>query len=293
MSNGAVPGEAQQAAGQVTVTTPATGDDWRGALSADLRGDPHVQQYDSLESFTKTAVHAQRQLGKTGIRQPGENATVYDVANFYKELGRPDNVDKYVPADFKDVEWKEGIERDEGFESEMLQELYDSGLSPYQAQRVYATYAKGIHGRTEQAEEQRASSEQEFNTAISETWGMAKDAKLAAAKEAWTFILGSEEAASKWGTMRLQDGTLLGEHMDWLTGFAELGQHLDKTGDGKAFIGDRRPSFTNTPQQAAENLAAFMSNPEKQKAWLTGDHVGHKAAQEEFTRLSRAAKGGA
>lgn len=276
-----------------TDVTVTQGGDWREALSADLRGDAHVVANPSLENFAKTAIHAQHQLGKTGIRQPGENATVYDVANFYKELGRPDNVDKYVAADFKDVEWKEGIERDEGFESEMLQELYDSGLSPYQAQRVYATYAKGIHGRTEQAEELRATSEQEFNTAISETWGMAKDAKLAAAKEAWTFILGSEETAAKWGSMKLQDGTLLGEHMDWITGFAELGQHLDKTGDGKTFVGGKQPSFTKTPGQAAEDLASFMSNPEKQKAWLTGDHVGHKAAQEEFTRLFRAAKGGA
>ena len=276
MSNGAVPGEGQPGAVPVT-TPPAAVGDWRESLSADLRGDAHVQAYDSLEGFAKTAIHAQHQLGKTGIRQPGENATVQDVAAFYGELGRPTNVDKYVPADFKGVEWKEGVGRDEGFESEMLQELYDSGLSPYQAERVYATYAKGVHGRVSQAEEQRASSEQEFNKAISETWGMAKDAKLAAAKEAWKHILGSEEAAEKWGSMKLQDGTLLGEHMDWITGFAELGQHLDKTADGKTFVGGKQPSFTKTPQQGAEDLAAFMADPEKLAAWTTKDNGGQEA----------------
>ena len=93
--------------------------------------------------------------------------------------------------------------------------------------------------------------------------------------------------------MRLEDGTLLGEHMDWVTGFAEMGQHLDKTQDGKSFIGDRQPSFTKTPGQAADDLAAFMADPEKRTAWTTKGHTGHTAAQAEYEKLHRAATGGA
>lgn len=289
MSNGAVPGEVQPAA----PAPPAAAPDWRESLSADLRGDAHVVANPSLENFAKTAIHAQHQLGKTGIRQPGENATVQDVAAFYGQLGRPDNVDKYVAADFKDVEWKEGVARNEEFEGALLQELFDAGNNPYQAGRAYAKYAELTHQLAAQADEARNDSEQEFNKQISETWGMAKEAKLAAAKEAWKHILGSEEAAAKWGNMKLEDGTLLGEHMDWIAGFAELGQHLDKTGDGKTFVGGKQPSFTKTPEQASEDLAAFRANEEKMKAWTTKGHMGHEAAQVEFTRLFKAANGGA
>lgn len=278
---------------EVTQTADVTvtqGTDWRESLSADLRGDAHVVANPSLENFAKTAIHAQHQLGKTGIRQPGENATVQDVAAFYGELGRPDNVDKYVAADFKDVEWKEGIQRNEEFEGALLQELFDAGNNPYQAGRAYAKYAELTNAMATQAEEKRTADSQAFQSKLSEEFGMAKDAKLEAANKAWVHVLGSEELGSKFANMQLADGSMLGEHMDLIRGMAELGQHIDGT---TGLIGNRQPSFTKTPQQAAENLAAFMADPEKLSAWTTKDHAGHKAAQEEHTRLFRAAKGGA
>lgn len=289
MSNGAVPGEGQPGAVAVT-TVPAAGSDWREALSADLRGDAHVVANPSLENFAKTAIHAQHQLGKTGIRQPGENATVYDVAKFYGELGRPDNVDKYVAADFKDVEWKEGIERNEEFEGALLQELYDAGNNPYQAGRAYAKYAELTHSLAAQAEEKRTADSQAFQSQLSKEFGMAKDAKLEAANKAWVKVLGSEELGTKFANMKLEDGSLLGEHMDLIKGMAELGQHID---GATGLIGDRQPSFTKTPQQAGEDLAAFMADPEKLAAWTTQGHAGHAAAQAEYVRLHSAATGGA
>lgn len=286
MSNGAVPGEVQPAAPAPPAATP----DWRESLSADLRGDAHVVANPSLENFAKTAIHAQHQLGKTGIRQPGENATVQDVAAFYGQLGRPDNVDKYVAADFKDVEWKEGVARNEEFEGALLQELFDAGNNPYQAGRAYAKYAELTNAMAAQAEEKRTADSAAFQSKLSEEFGMAKEAKLEAANKAWVKVLGSEELGSKFANMKLEDGTLLGEHMDLIRGMAELGQHIDGT---TGLVGDRQPSFTKTPEQGAEDLAAFMADPKKRTAWTTKGHTGHAAAQAEYERLHRAATGGA
>ncbi len=273
-----------------TVPVETPGGDWREGLSAELRGDDHVKQYDSLEMFTKTAVSAQHMLGKKGVIPPSENASVEDYARYYEQLGRPTNVDKYSPADFKDVEWHEGVTRDEAGESAMLQELYDAGLSPYQAQRVYKRFADVNGDLAKQAVESHGENVQKLEQDLSAEFGMAKETRLEEANKAWVKILGSQERANELAGLRLPDGTLLGQQLDLIKGFAELGQHIDgETG----MIGDKQPSFVTTPGQAAADLAALMGDKDFIEAWTTKGHPGHAAAQERYVAAHNAANGGA
>ena len=263
--------------------------DWREALSSDLRGDSHIQAYDDLETFAKTAVHAQHQLGKKGVIPPGENATVQDYAKFYEQLGRPANVDKYSPADFKEtVEWKEGVPRDETFESEMMQEMYDAGLTPTQAERIFSKYAQNSTGRYEQAVEEHASNQQSLDEQLSKEFGYAKDARLEAANKAWVQILGDQEKATAMANMRLPDGTLLGQSFDLIKGMAELGQHID---GATGLIGNKQPSFSKTPEEAKLSLQTLMGDAAFMEAWTTPRHPGHDAAQQRYLQASAAARG--
>ena len=286
MSEGTVGLVTEEGGGGTPVTVE--GSDWRQALSADLRGDSHIQAYDDLEKFAKTAVSAQHMLGKKGVIPPGDNASVEDFAKYYEQLGRPTNVDRYVQKDVEGVEWTEGVQRDESFENEMLKEMYDSGLTPYQAKRIFDQYAVATNGRHEQAVEEHETNQQSLDEQLSKEFGYAKDSRLEAANKAWVKILGDQEKATEMANMRLPDGTLLGQNFALIKGMAELGQHID---GATGLIGDKQPSFTKSPQEAKVELNTLMGDEQFMEAWTTPRHPGHAAAQQRFVEASAAARG--
>src|SRR3546814_6770898 len=67
-----------------------TTDDWRSALSEEVRGHPALQGFDGVDALAREHVHLQRLIGRKGIVPPGEDAGEEERARFYEALGRPD-----------------------------------------------------------------------------------------------------------------------------------------------------------------------------------------------------------
>src|SRR3546814_16931008 len=73
-----------------------TTDDWRSALSEEVRGHPALQGFDGVDALAREHVHLQRLIGRKGIVPPGEDAGEEERARFYEALGRP-----AAPADYE------------------------------------------------------------------------------------------------------------------------------------------------------------------------------------------------
>ena len=258
---------------------------WRDGLSAEYKDHDLVQQYDDLNGFVKTAIHAQGVIGQKGIIKPGEGASIEDYADYYEELGRPRDVSTY---EFKDVKWPEEVQRNSDFEKAMLQTMYDKGVSQEAARGIYEAYAGTSKDQARALLEAREATQAERKAELKQVFGDAYDARMESAEKAWTTLLGSPESAAKIGALQMADGTTLGEQPDLIKAIAELGRSMSEDG----MIGDKTPSLRKTPEEAQGELNNFMADEQKTAALYDGSHPNHKAIHAEWSKLQYAANAG-
>ena len=113
-------------------TTPPV--DWKASLPEDLRTDPSLTDIKDVGNLAKSYINGQKLIGKNRIALPDEKATDEEMSAFYSQVGRPEKSDGYQFGDRPEL--PEGMEYDEGFETQFKDMAYQSGLSAKQAKAI-------------------------------------------------------------------------------------------------------------------------------------------------------------
>lgn len=257
-------------------------------LPAELKGSNYWKGFEGKENVVEALVNdgmaATSLIGSQDrIARPKEGASDAEWDAFWTKLGRPETADGYKFAD----DWKAPEDLIEPAQLKaMMQVFHQEGASNAQADKFVKAFAY-LTGQQRQAmwdaDAARIAAGQE---ALKSEWGSAYDAQVELAKRGIAANAG--DRADSIATLRLQDGTPLGQHPEFVRMFAKMGGNAV---EGK-FEGGDTPNLGMTPQQAREKLSQLENQREWRNDFLDPASTNHAANQAENKRLHEIAASG-
>lgn len=152
-------------------------------VSEELRDNPNISKYKTLDDALKANVNLVKKLGEKGIMRPDENADAETWSAWYDHIGRPtdpDGYSDYEPPKMTDAEGNEisQFEIDKDVYKEAKSVFHEAGLTDSQAQKVMELYANTSIGQMDQ--EVKYSNEQATQTRaqLQKEWGAEMGAKV-------------------------------------------------------------------------------------------------------------------
>jgi hypothetical protein len=254
---------------------------WRDGLEPDLRSNPSLEKFKDVGSLAKSYVEVQGLVGKKGIIKPGENATEEQVSEYYKALGRPDDVSGYeldtfeVPEVLADV-W------DMNATSEVAAEAFRLGVTKEQFNGLLAKQAEVQAAQLGERVQAVKSSRENTESVLKEKWGMAYDGQKDLAQRSFKTAAAAVgiDPAELAGSL-LPDGGTIGDNPHLALIFAKLGEGGKELG----FLGGKGGFTTKTPESAQKELDTLNLNP----ALYDRSNPEHKALVEKRDALLKMA----
>lgn len=249
---------------------------WTDALPEGIRDNPVFEKYgeDDLISAPLGALNAlaeaQKFIGveKIPVPKDADDKDAYDI--LFKAIGRPDEAKNYelsnpegLPEDFEIT-----AEDTETFKT-MAHEL---GLSPGQAQTLYANTLNGENAQLAKMDAAIAEANNKAEVELRTEWGKAYDHNTALAKK----------VLNKFGTDDAVDDLdgLVDKQPHLLKMFAEIGKAI---GEDTLLGGKKTVGGISTPEEAKQKIMEIRSNPDH--AYFHGSHPEHKAAVDYVNQL--------
>lgn len=112
--------------------TPPAGQaaNWFDGLPKELKENPVVNKYKSVEALAGAYVSAQKLIGADKIPVPGKHTTEEEWKQVFQKLGLPEKVEEYG------MKFKEGSVLDAEFQKGIQAHLHKLGVLPKQAQAI-------------------------------------------------------------------------------------------------------------------------------------------------------------
>lgn len=263
MSEGAV-------ADSSATAQPETSGDWGGTsgqevnplafnrdiLPEDLRLEPSLQSFDSIDKLAKSYVHAVRKLGVPAdelVRMPKEMVPE-QMAEIYERLGRPNSPDEYV------------LDSNNELTPDYKKLAHDIGLSQQQAQALHDWYNQTVGSVQEQAQAHREQMDVENLRALQQEWkgDFNKNADLAHR----AFKHFADESA-----MEIMNESGLGNHPAIVKMFSQIGRMLAE--DGSLHSGEGMELGGMSATTAQSEINNLMNNGDFMDAYLDQYHPRH------------------
>lgn len=255
-------------------TTTSEVPEWRASLPADIRDDPSITKFDTIEGLAKSYKNAQVLIGADKVPIPKAEE---DWDRWYKAAGRPDDPAGY---EFKAPETiPEGMVYNAELDNRLAGISHKTGLNKRQADTLRTELLEIVkEGGMEQlqaSEAARVANEQsmaEATRALKAEWGNAYDQKAMIAGRAINQLLPPEAAAKL-------EAAGLGNDPDVVKAFHGMGVKL---------IGEKQLIGEGTIEQAPADLdAAIKSHRQKYMGELTDrSHPDHNTRVAELTALT-------
>ena len=243
---------AQPEAAPSMLETPAevaqggSGNGFMEMIPEELREHPSLAPIKDVGNLARSYVNAQRLIGSDKVPLPA-NPTDEDLDNIYSRLGRPEDASGYEIA-------TDGTLITEEVASAYADVAHKLRLTPEQANGILEYY-KGTIGQTEEEMQQIAAQQAEETAAeLRREWGRAFEDKVALAKDVVDQFAGSEILQ-----MRLEDGTMIGNHPAFIKAFAAIGD-FKSTVTSEDTISDGAVNRQFTPAQAQAEVDAIMND---------------------------------
>ena len=229
------------------VAQGGSGNEFLSTIPEDLRDHPSLGPIKDVENLARSYVNAQILIGADKLPMP-VNPTAEDLDNIYSRLGRPESADGYEIA-------VDGNIVTEDVAKSYADVAHNLRLTPDQANGVLEYYRAMVQesGQLSEAAEtqQRASTE----TALRKEWGDEFDVRIEdAGKIAKQF--GSGELLE----MRLDDGTKVGNHPDFIRAFAKMAEFRSSV-TSEDTVADNAISSTMSRREAQAEIESIMSSP--------------------------------
>ena len=228
----------------------------RDILPEDLRLEPSLQSFDSVDKLAKSYVHAVRKLGVPAdelVRMPKE-MTPEHMAEIYERLGRPNSADEYV------------LDGNNELTPDYKKLAHEIGLSQQQAQALHDWYNETV-GSVQQ--QQRIAHEQaavDNLRTLQQEWkgDFSKNADLAQR----AFKRFADESA-----LQVMNETGLGNHPSIVKMFHQIGRMLAE--DGSLHSGEGMELGGMSATMAQGEINNLMNNGEFMEAYLDQYHPRH------------------
>jgi hypothetical protein len=251
--------------------------DWRSAWSEALKLDDKVRarldRFNAPHDVFNSYLSLEQKLSDSrAVRVPGADATPEDIAAWNKARGVPDTPDGYKV----EVAVPDGLtlqDGDKAFLKGMTERLHKAGADPRMVNEAHAIfYEQAAEAAAQRLATEQAAAER-TEQVLQKEWGRQYKENVAwavaAAKQ-----FGLEQTVEQ---VRLEDGTLLGDHPEFIKAMAKIGR---MNAEDPLFL---EAAGKGTGQGIEERKAALMqlriSDPPKYQS---------SAVQDELQRINAA-----
>ena len=209
---------AQEAEGQASV-------DWKASIPEEVRGHKSLETIQDVGSLAKSYVNAQSMIGADKIALPGKSSTPEQWGEIYSKLGRPEAADKYELSN----NLPEGQELDPTLMGGFTNTAHAAGLSTKQAQSLLDWYNNVLVDNSAQTTAAEQAQLEQRTNELKQYYGPAFEDRINLAKAVSAqFTEGDENIFD----VKLADGSLLGNHPDFIKMAANMGVFMkEKMGE--------------------------------------------------------------
>ena len=239
---------------------------FKDLIPENFREEKSLENFNNMEDFVKSYLHAQKLVGADKIPVPNKHATEEDWNEVFKRLGAPNSPEDYK-YNFKDQEM------DQGQVQEFNKTAHRLGLLPKQAEGLIKFY-NDLNGNIAASQEEQAAQAQ-LNTEaeLKKEYGPQYAKRLDQAKRLAVNSLGQEFLENTY----LKDGSRLGDNLTVIKAFSNLADKLSEDpiiqGDGSSYM---------TAKDIEKEITELTQ--EGSAYWIKG-HPNHQKAVEEVLKL--------
>ena len=248
---------------QVTETKETN---FKDLIPENFKEEKSLENFNNMEDFVKSYLHAQKLVGSDKIPVPNKHATDEDWNEVFKKLGAPSNPEDYK-YDLKDQE----------MDTEQLQQFNQTahrlGLLPKQAEGLIKFYNEMNTNMAASQEDAAAQAQLATETELKKEYGPQFAKRLDQAKRLAVNSLGQDFLENTY----LKDGSRLGDNLKVIKAFSDLADKLSEDpiiqGDGSSYMTARdiEKEITELTQEGS--------------AYWDKGHVNHQKSVDEVLKL--------
>ena len=239
---------------------------FKDLIPESFREEKSLENFNNMEDFVKSYLHAQKMVGADKIPVPNKHSTDEDWNEVFKRLGAPGSPDDYK-YDFKDQE----------MDSQQVQEFNKTahrlGLLPKQAEGLIKFYNEMNGNIAANQEEAAAQAQLNVETELRKEFGPQFNKRLDQAKRLAVNSLGQDFLENTY----LKDGSRLGDNLQVIKAFSDLADKLSEDpiiqGDGSSYMTakDIEKEITELTQEGS--------------AYWDKNHINHQKSVDEVLKL--------
>ena len=239
---------------------------FRDLIPESFREEKALDNFNNMEDFVKSYLHAQKLVGADKIPVPNKHATEEDWNEVFKRLGAPSDPNDYK-YDFKDQEM------DQGQVQEFNKTAHRLGLLPKQAEGLIKFYNEMNVNNAASQEEAAAQAQMNVEAELKKEFGPQFNKRLDQAKRLAVNSLGQDFLENTY----LKDGSRLGDNLNVIKAFSDLADKLSEDpiiqGDGTSYMTakDIEKEITELTQEGS--------------AYWDKNHINHQKAVDEVLKL--------
>ena len=239
---------------------------FKDLIPENFREEKSLENFNNMEDFVKSYLHAQKMVGADKIPVPNKHSTDEDWNEVFKRLGAPSSPDDYK-YNFKDQEM------DSGQVQEFNKTAHKLGLLPKQAEGLIKFYNEMNGNIAANQEEQAAQAQLNVETELKKEFGPQFNKRLDQAKRLAVNSLGQDFLENTY----LKDGSRLGDNLTVIKAFSSLADKLSEDpiiqGDGSSYMTakDIEKEITELTQEGS--------------AYWDKNHINHQKSVDEVLKL--------
>jgi hypothetical protein len=239
---------------------------FKDLIPESFREEKSLDNFNNMEDFVKSYLHAQKLVGQDKIPIPNKHSTDEDWQHVFTKLGAPESPDDYK-YDIKDQEL------DSQQVSEFNKTAHKLGLLPKQAEGLIKFYNE-MNGNVAASQEEAAAQGQlATETELKKEFGPQFAKRLDQAKRLAVNSLGSEFLENTF----LKDGSRLGDNLKVIKAFSTL---ADKLSEDEIIKGD------GTEYMTAKDIEKEINDlTQEGSAYWSKTHPNHNKSVEEVLKL--------
>ena len=239
---------------------------FKDLIPENFREEKSLENFNNMEDFVKSYLHAQKMVGADKIPVPNKHSTDEDWNEVFKRLGAPSSPDDYK-YNFKDQEM------DSGQVQEFNKTAHKLGLLPKQAEGLIKFYNEMNGNIAANQEEAAAQAQLNVETELRKEFGPQFNKRLDQAKRLAVNSLGQDFLENTY----LKDGSRLGDNLKVIKAFSSLADKLSEDpiiqGDGSSYMTakDIEKEITELTQEGS--------------AYWDKTHINHQKSVDEVLKL--------
>ena len=251
-------------------------EDWKAGLAPELRDNPNIAKFGSIEELVKSHINVQSIVGAEKIIMPKDANDTAGWTQVWSKLGRPEVATGYQVPTIEGL--PEGFTIEEARVKEFQEAAHKLGLSQAQAAGLYQYYIGTQVGRFKEVMGSQDAALSAAEKAMRAEWGTGYEAQVSLAKKTLAWAVGAEEAKAL--------GEAYGNDPRFLRMLAKVGNAMseDVLGPGMPKPGDL------TPDAAQKEISAIMAA--LKGPYFDANHPEHQAMVARVTQLMELANPG-